>query len=491
MSKTTGTELALIPPTVAVEVSATVDPDADPLMTRLGAMTTSELTTYIKDEIALGERVLADEKLAADEHKRIKGQRLQVTFEVICALRELKSRCKASKTWEKALKECGIAPSTWRSWDCRELNQLTTGKRTKSRKAKPDGRSLAQIQADLVAAKAAVDAERAASLAQPDPVEVEAEYIDEPTGVVPAEEEDAEPEVVVKWREAARESHELINWSADGKTERSMQIAYQFDVPYGERSFRSFRVYQQTGKVGRYWQTVDGWLGSIPKAGMRFFRTKAEALAAVMEAFNVLTDLTLATKTGPTPGPPAPVNKPEPPEPTKVVNMGTYTNHGAHLATKRAMAKVHRDRKPVRLCPKCHEPYTRKYYMSSAHQTRYEHGDGVGADGAFIPAALTSHTVFGIPDDYAPTRDAENAAKIEAWNDRTTKGHESAQAKTRKPRGKCPRMVDGVMCLKPTVAPTYLCPDHIAEMDAACDKAAAEQDAAVDRVIAAGVRSEY
>lgn len=180
MSKTTGTELALIPPTVAVEVSATVDPDADPLMTRLGAMTTPELTTYVKDEIALGERVLADEKLAADEHKRIKGQRLQVTYEVICALRELKSRCKASKTWEKALKECGIAPSTWRSWDCRELNQLTTGKRTKSRKPKPDGRSLAQIQADLVAAKAAVDAERAASLAQPDPVEVEAEYTDAP-----------------------------------------------------------------------------------------------------------------------------------------------------------------------------------------------------------------------------------------------------------------------------------------------------------------------
>ena len=171
----------VIVPTVAVEVSATVDPDADPLMTRLGAMTTSELTTYIKDEIALGEGVLADEKLAADEHKRIKGQRLQVTYEVICALRELKSRCKATKTWEKALKECGIAPSTWRSWDCRELNQLTTGKRTKSRKPKPDGRSLAQIQADVAAARAAVDARRAAAMAdQLETNPLESEYVDSP-----------------------------------------------------------------------------------------------------------------------------------------------------------------------------------------------------------------------------------------------------------------------------------------------------------------------
>jgi hypothetical protein len=123
----------VVVPTVAVEVCATVDPDSDPLM-GLEAMTTPELTTYINDEIAIGERMLADEKLAADEHKRIKGQRLQVTHEVICALRALKSRCKASKTWEKALKECGIAPSTWRSWDCRELNMLTTGSRIKSRK---------------------------------------------------------------------------------------------------------------------------------------------------------------------------------------------------------------------------------------------------------------------------------------------------------------------------------------------------------------------
>ena len=37
----------------------TLDPDADPLMAELDAMTTVELKTYIKDEIALGERVPA------------------------------------------------------------------------------------------------------------------------------------------------------------------------------------------------------------------------------------------------------------------------------------------------------------------------------------------------------------------------------------------------------------------------------------------------
>ena len=104
------TSLAIVP-TVAVEVNATVDPDADPLMTRLGAMTIPELTTYIKDEIALGERVLADEKLAADEHKRIKGQRLQVTYEVICALRELKSRCKATRLGRRRSRNAGSLPA--------------------------------------------------------------------------------------------------------------------------------------------------------------------------------------------------------------------------------------------------------------------------------------------------------------------------------------------------------------------------------------------
>jgi hypothetical protein len=37
----------------------TLDPDADPHMAELDAMTTAEFKTYIKDEIAFGERVPA------------------------------------------------------------------------------------------------------------------------------------------------------------------------------------------------------------------------------------------------------------------------------------------------------------------------------------------------------------------------------------------------------------------------------------------------
>lgn len=139
----------VVVPTVALIETATVDPDADPLRTQLRAMSIPELKTYIKDGIATGEQVLVEERRIADRKRRIKD-------EVICALRELKSRCKASKTWEKALKECGIAPSTWRSWDCRELNQLTTGKRTKSRKAEVKVQGTAT---SLAQAKAAVDAD--------------------------------------------------------------------------------------------------------------------------------------------------------------------------------------------------------------------------------------------------------------------------------------------------------------------------------------------
>ena len=48
--------LALVPvvQTVAESVTATVDPDAELLMVELGAMTTADLKTYIKDEIACG-----------------------------------------------------------------------------------------------------------------------------------------------------------------------------------------------------------------------------------------------------------------------------------------------------------------------------------------------------------------------------------------------------------------------------------------------------
>jgi hypothetical protein len=189
--------LALVPvvQTVAESVTATVDPDAELLMVELGAMTTADLKTYIKDEIASGERVLAEEKRAADEHRRIQNERRHVTYKVVCAQRELKSRCKATKTWEKTLRECGITPGTWRSWDCRELNLLTTGKRTRSRKPKPDGRSLAQVRADVAAAKAAVDAQRAAATA--DELEtnpVESEYVDSPAPDATAQDWSIDPD---------------------------------------------------------------------------------------------------------------------------------------------------------------------------------------------------------------------------------------------------------------------------------------------------------
>jgi hypothetical protein len=198
----------VISPTVAVDVGATVDPDADPLMTRLGAMTLPELKTYIKDGLATGEAVLVEEKQIADRKRKL-------TWEMVCALRELRDRLKASKTWQKALKELGIAPSTFRSYDCRELNELTTGKRTKSRKkAKVDKRTPAQLHADGAAAKAAVDAQRAASLAQPDPVEVEAEYVDEPD-VVPEAPRELEPEFKPKPRTIKQIEQALKEADAD------------------------------------------------------------------------------------------------------------------------------------------------------------------------------------------------------------------------------------------------------------------------------------
>ncbi len=280
-------------PTVALELPATVEDHADPLMTMLGAMSTTDLINYVKDEIAIGERVLADEKAAAEAHKRIKGQRLQVTHEVVCALRELKSRCKASKTWEKTLLECGITPGTWRSWDCRELNELTTGKRTGSRKPK---NTQPGVRVSVTAAKAAVDAKREAAKDEP----VEPEYLDE------------EDEFITRWNEQAKEDAKCrrLAWREGGNVERSFQIAYQFDVPDGTEKFKSFKVCQQSEKVGNRWCLEDGWLGMIPEAGTRYFSTKAEALAAVIEAFNRMTDLTLRIKTVPV----AKVEEPEPDE---------------------------------------------------------------------------------------------------------------------------------------------------------------------------------
>jgi hypothetical protein len=57
----------------------------------------------------------------------------QTVDSIVVALRELKSRYKQDKVWEKTLLELGIKPGTWRQWEFRELNLLTTGKRTGNR----------------------------------------------------------------------------------------------------------------------------------------------------------------------------------------------------------------------------------------------------------------------------------------------------------------------------------------------------------------------
>jgi hypothetical protein len=75
-------------------------------------LSTLDLTTYVKDRMAAGRAVFA---------------------ELLDALKELKSRCKDEGVWHATILECGIKPGTWRQWEFRELNQLTTGKRTGSR----------------------------------------------------------------------------------------------------------------------------------------------------------------------------------------------------------------------------------------------------------------------------------------------------------------------------------------------------------------------
>jgi alkylated DNA repair dioxygenase AlkB len=58
----------------------------------------------------------------------------QLSIELLAALIEMKSRCKDQGTWHKTLLDCGIKPGTWRQWEFRELNAITTGKRTGDRK---------------------------------------------------------------------------------------------------------------------------------------------------------------------------------------------------------------------------------------------------------------------------------------------------------------------------------------------------------------------
>jgi hypothetical protein len=154
-TNTTGA-LTVIPTVTPV----TLYPDAEPITVTLGAMTTPDLKAYVTRRVA---------------------QERQAVYELTWALRELKSRCKDAKVWQKALLECGIKPATWRQWEFRALNQLTTGKRTGNRKpeVQPTG-DLGEAMANATAAKVKVEQLKAATSSV-----VKGEYMDADS-VVPA-----------------------------------------------------------------------------------------------------------------------------------------------------------------------------------------------------------------------------------------------------------------------------------------------------------------
>ena len=93
------------------------------------AMKTPELKQYVRDRFDQGQRT-------CDELKD--------------ALEELKDRAKTDGVWQQTLLDCGINPGTWRQWQFRDLNKLTVGTRTGSKKTKtiPAGISQAQIAAN-------------------------------------------------------------------------------------------------------------------------------------------------------------------------------------------------------------------------------------------------------------------------------------------------------------------------------------------------------
>jgi alkylated DNA repair dioxygenase AlkB len=91
-------------------VTSVTPSNIDPV---LKAMSKAALTTYIKERVEQGR---------------------QLSIELLAALIEMKSRCKDEGTWHKTLLDCGIKPGTWRQWEFRELNAITTGKRTGDRK---------------------------------------------------------------------------------------------------------------------------------------------------------------------------------------------------------------------------------------------------------------------------------------------------------------------------------------------------------------------
>ena len=121
MSKTTA--LTIVP--VSVTPVTVPGPDANPCMVAVGKLITPELKANVVDHVTQGR---------------------QVVYELICALRELKPRYKTTKIWQKTLLECGIKPATWRQWEFRELNQVTTGKRTGDRKPKVNVVTIAKAE---------------------------------------------------------------------------------------------------------------------------------------------------------------------------------------------------------------------------------------------------------------------------------------------------------------------------------------------------------
>ena len=80
MSKTTA--LTIVP--VSVTPVTVPGPDANPCMVAVGKLTTPELKTNVVDHVTQGR---------------------QVVYELFCAMRELKSRCKTAKIWQKTLLE--------------------------------------------------------------------------------------------------------------------------------------------------------------------------------------------------------------------------------------------------------------------------------------------------------------------------------------------------------------------------------------------------
>jgi hypothetical protein len=122
-----GVTTALVKPTVAGATLA--EPDKADLQSESNETGIETIGETLPPDLLKAMKTPALEKHCANKYEE--GQK--VSHELYLALLELQSRCKTEKIWQKSLLRCGIKPGTWRSWHCRELNQLTTGKRTGSR----------------------------------------------------------------------------------------------------------------------------------------------------------------------------------------------------------------------------------------------------------------------------------------------------------------------------------------------------------------------